>query len=284
VSDATPSDDARRLDTERVPDTQQEAQNEPQSTPDAQPSGSDAPQEVADDGTPPSDGAADAIGASLAAAARRSGLAPVADRSDLDGRALLGAMGGIRGLAETILPGLVFLVVYTFGQNVPISLAASVGVAVIFTIVRLIGRSQVTQAVAGLIGVGASAILALITGKGSDNFILGLALDAVYGAAMLVSVLVRWPLIGLAAGYLMGDGLAWRKERAKRRAMQLLTLCWFALFAARLVVQLPLYFADNVSALAIAKLIMGVPLYAPLLLLSWLMVRAVFPSKADVEG
>jgi hypothetical protein len=61
--------------------------------------------------------------------------------------------------------------------------------------------------------------------------------------------------------------------------MQVLTLCWFALFAARLAVQVPLYFAGNVPALAITKLIMGVPLYAPLLLLSWLMVRASFTRR-----
>ncbi|HWU47069.1 MAG TPA: DUF3159 domain-containing protein [Humibacter sp.] len=230
-----------------------------------------APRPAGDDGRAP-----DTIGASIAAAAKRSGLAPVAEQQQLDGRALLGAMGGIRGLAETILPGLVFLIVYTFGQNVPISLGASVGVAVIFTMIRVATRSQVTQAVAGLIGVGASAILALITGKGTDNFVLGLVLDGVYGAAMLISVLVAWPLLGLAAGYLMGDGLAWRRDRGRFRAMQVLTLCWFALFAARLLVQLPLYFAGDVAALAITKLIMGVPLYAPLLLLSWLMVRASF--------
>jgi hypothetical protein len=45
------------------------------------------------------------------------------------------------------------------------------------------------------------------------------------------------------------------------------------------VVELPLYFANTpeaTSALALTKLLMGVPLYAPLLLVSWFIVRAVF--------
>lgn len=226
--------------------------------------------------------AAEAIGESLASAAKRSGLAPAEDTPN--GTALLKAMGGVRGIIETVLPGLIFVVIYTLWQNVPISLAASVGVAVLFTIARVVQRSQVTQAVAGLIGVGASAVLALITGRGSDNYVLGLVTDAVYGAAMLISMAVRWPLIGLAAGYLMGDGTAWRRDRAKLRAMQIVTACWLGLFVARLVVQLPLYFADNVTALGITKLIMGIPLYAPLLLVTWLVIRSVYPKRTAEEA
>ncbi|MFT2816135.1 DUF3159 domain-containing protein [Leifsonia sp. A12D58] len=221
-----------------------------------------------------------ALGQGLAAAAKRSGLGQVAEGQAPTGAALLKAMGGIRGLAETILPGLVFLVIYTFTFNVPLSLAASVAVAVVFTVIRIIGRTPVTQAVAGLIGVAASAVLALISGRGSDNFVLGLLTNAGYALALLVSLFVRWPLIGLAVGYLMGDGLAWRTNKAKFRAMQLLTLCWFGMFAARLIVQLPLYLADNVSGLALTKLLMGIPLYAPLLLVSWLVVRAIYRPAA----
>jgi hypothetical protein len=223
---------------------------------------------------------ADAIGSGLAAAAQRSGLGAGATGETPTGRALLAAMGGVRGLSETILPGLVFLVVYTFTFNVPLSLGASVAVAVVFTVLRLIGRTPVTQAVAGLIGVGASAILALLTGRGSDNFVLGLVTNGAYGAALLVSVLIGWPLIGLAAGYLMGDGIAWRSDRGKFRSFQWLTLVWLALFVARLVVELPLYFADNVTGLAIAKLLVGVPLYAPLVLLTWLVVRSLYGSRS----
>lgn len=220
-----------------------------------------------------------AFGQSLAAAAKRSGLGQVAEGDTPNGTVLLAAMGGIRGLAETILPGLVFLVIYTFTRDVPISLGASVAVAVVFTIVRLIGRSPVTQAVAGLIGVGASAVLALITGRGSDNFVLGLVTNGAYAFALLVSILVRWPLIGVAVGYLMGEGLAWKKDRTKYRALQWLTVGWLALFVLRLAVQVPLYFADNVEGLAITKLLMGIPLYAPLVLLSWLIVRSVYQLK-----
>ncbi|HEY5222901.1 MAG TPA: DUF3159 domain-containing protein [Microbacteriaceae bacterium] len=255
-----------------------------------EPEGRDAlstPPNDAETATPPDsrpDSLAGALGQGLAAAAKRSGLGAVADGQSPSGAALLAAMGGIRGLAETILPGLVFLVVYTFTMNVPLALGASVAIAVVFTVLRVIGRTPVTQAVAGLLGVGASAILALLTGKGSDNFIIGLITNGAYGLAILISLLVGWPLIGLAVGYLMGDGVAWRRDRAKYRALQLVTLCWLALFVTRLAVEVPLYLANNVSGLAIAKLLMGVPLYAPLVLVTWLVVRSVYNLKPASSG
>lgn len=228
------------------------------------------------------DQVASTLGESLAKAARNSGMGQLVDGETPTGTALLSALGGVRGLLETIVPGLVFLVIFTFTQNVPLSIGVSVGVAVVFTVVRIVGKTPVTQALAGLIGVGLSAIFALITGRGEDNFILGIWTNAAYAAALLISILVRWPLIGLAAGYLMGDGLAWRSVKSKFRVMQALTFLWFLLFAARLLVQVPLYLAHTdaaTSALALTKLLMGVPLYAPLLLITWFVVKGQFPQK-----
>lgn len=223
------------------------------------------------------------LGESLARAARKSGLGELADAETPTGTALLAALGGVRGLLETIVPGFVFLILFTFTQNVPLSIGVSVAVAVLFTVVRIVGKTPVTQAMAGLIGVGVSAILALVTGRGEDNFILGIWTNAAYAAALLISILVRWPLIGLAAGYLMGDGLAWRSVKGKFRVMQALTFLWFLLFAARLLVQVPLYLAhtdEATSALALTKLLMGVPLYAPLLLVTWFVVKGQFPQTS----
>ncbi|NNC10644.1 DUF3159 domain-containing protein [Planctomonas sp. JC2975] len=203
-------------------------------------------------------------------------------------------MGGVRGLCETILPGLVFLIPFTVLTSIqqpwaqqwamPVSLGASVLVALVFTLVRIIGKSQVTQAVAGLIGVAASAILALLTGNAANNFLLGFFIDAGYALAVLISMLVRWPLLGLVIGYLMGDGIAWRQDRRKLRAMQVLTACWLGLFVGRLAVQLPLYFAGLTVALGFTKLLMGLPLYASLVLVSWLVARAIYPPKKPEQA
>ncbi|PWC04020.1 DUF3159 domain-containing protein [Agromyces badenianii] len=229
------------------------------------------------------------FGRQFAAAAEKSGLGALARDEKLSGRDLLTAVGGVRGILEALLPGLVFLMVYSgltsfAGQDaqaalVP-ALAASVGLAAVFTIARLVTKGQPTQAIAGLIGVLASAALALWSGNARDNYVLGFFTNAGYALALIVSLVVRWPAIGLIVGFLMGDGLAWKQDKRKYRAAQFLTLVWIGLFVARLAVQLPFYLVDNVEALGATRLLMGVPLYALVLVFSWLVVRAVYPSSA----
>jgi hypothetical protein len=159
-----------------------------------------------------------------------------------------------------------------------------VGLAALFTIVRLVQKSPPSAALGGLIAAVAAAALALWTGRGADNFVPGLITNAVYGSVILVSALIGWSLIGLAAGFLMGEGTTWRNDRRKRRAYFWLGIAWAALFFARLAVQLPLYLAGDVTALGTLKLIMGLPLFAPLIAVTWLVVRALHPREPAREG
>ncbi|MCU4671974.1 DUF3159 domain-containing protein [Microbacterium fluvii] len=230
--------------------------------------------------------ASDLLGQALGDAARRAGLDPDADAGT--GRVVFAAMGGVRGVLESVLPSLVFLLVYTFttdratGEaNLWLALGLSVGLAAVFTVARLIARTPATAAFGGLIAAGAAAGLALWTGRGEDNFLPGFITNVAYGSALLVSALIGWSLIGLAGGFLMGEGTAWRADKRKRRVYFWLAIAWAALFAARLLVQVPLYFAGDVTALGTAKLIMGLPLFAPLLAVTWLAVRALYPRSAE---
>ena len=235
--------------------------------------------------------ASELIGAALGGAARRAGLDPASEATT--GHVVWRAMGGWRGVLESVLPSLAFLIVYTVWQQLVPALAISVGLALVFTIVRLVMRQPVSAALGGLIAVGAAAALALWTGRAEDNFIWGFITNGLYGTAFLVSALVGWPLIGLAVGFLMGEGIRWREDARKRRAFFWLSMAWAALFAARLAVQLPLYFAASAavegspeqvalaSALGAAKLVMGLPLFAPLVAVTWLAVRALYPRAKD---
>lgn len=236
---------------------------------------------------PPAEASASAmIGAALGSAAKRAGMDPAEGKST--GHVVWAAMGGWRGVLESVLPGLIFIVVYTItidpatgDGDLWLSLGLSVGIAAIFTLARLIAKQPVTAAVGGLVAAGVAAAFAAFTGEASNNFIPGFVTNALYGTAFLVSALVGWSLIGLAAGFLMGEGVAWRSDKRKRRVFFWLAIAWASLFAARLLVQLPLYFADNVTALGTLKLVMGLPLFAPLVAVTWLAVRALYPHRAS---
>jgi len=216
------------------------------------------------------------LGESLSAAAKKSGFGAVEPGEAPSAGALLQAMGGVRGLVESILPGLAFLVIYTFTKDLFLSVAIPVGLAVVFVIVRAITKTPWTSALAGVIGLALSAGLALITGRAEDNFVLGFVINGAFLIALLISIAVRWPLIGVIVSLIRSEGSAWRTDKAKFRVALIATILWSGLFALRLGVELPLYFAENAAALATLKLILGVPLYAGMLWVTWLLVRTVY--------
>lgn len=218
---------------------------------------------------------ADVLGAALGGAARRAGLG--AEPGERTQHVVWSAMGGWRGVLESVLPSLAFVVLFTVRpEPLLLSLGVSVGIAAVFTLVRLVQKSPPAAAVGGLVAAGAAAALALWTGRGADNFVPGLITNAVYGTVMAVAALAGWSIIGLAVGYLMGEGTAWRADRRKRRAFFWLGLAWGVLFLLRLAVQLPLYLTDQVTMLGTLKLIMGLPLFAPMVAVTWLVVRALY--------
>lgn len=222
------------------------------------------------------------IGAALGGAARRAGLDPAAGGSTQ--QVVWSAMGGWRGILESVLPSLAFVVLFTIRpEPLILPLGVSVGLAAIFTAIRLAQKSPPAAAIGGLVAAGAAAVLALMTGRGEDNFVLGFFTNAAYGSVLLISALIGWSLIGVAAGFLVGEGTSWRADRRKRRAYFWLGIAWAALFAARLAVQLPLYFAGDVTALGTLKLVMGLPLFAPMIAVTWLVVRALHPKAAQQD-
>ncbi len=219
------------------------------------------------------------VSESLAAAARRSGLGRVAPGATPSGRDLLGAMGGVRGLAESVLPGLLFLVVYTVTGLLLPSVAAPVVLSVVFLVVRIATHGPVMSSIVGLVLTGVSAVLALVTGRPENNFVPGFWINGAALVLLLVTILARRPLVGLVVG-LLSDDARWREDPAKRRVAYASTWLWVGLFVVRLAVELPLYFASWTTALATARLVTGVPLYAAMLWITWLLVRAAHARAA----
>lgn len=228
----------------------------------------------------PSDDAAPTFREAMSAAARRSGLGKVTPGETPTAGALLAAIGGVRGLAESILPGLGFLVTYTITHNLVPSVLAPLGLALVFIVVRVVTRQPVTTAIAGALGIGISAALALFTGNANDNFVPGFFINGGVVLVMAVSLIARRPFVGVIVGLLLGDD-DWRRNAAKLRVATVATILWATLSAVRLAVQVPLYLAESTEALAATKLVMGVPLYAALLWVTWLLVRTAWRTREE---
>lgn len=223
----------------------------------------------------------EAIAEGVSAAAKKAGIGQVAPGEMPTGKSLWSAVGGLRGVIEAIVPGLGFLVTYMFTNELVLSVAAPVVLSLVFVGIRLLSKQPVTQALAGLFGVALSAGLAIFTGRAEDNFALGLIINAVSVVVLLTSLAVRWPLVGIIVGFLANEGTSWRENPAKRRILTLTTWLWVGLFSLRLAVQAPMYFTSQTEWLAATKLLMGVPLYAGMLWITWLLVRSVYARESN---
>lgn len=202
-----------------------------------------------------------------------------------DGRIdVLRSAGGIQGIAESILPGLVFLVAFTVSRDLTPSLVAALASAAVFTVVRLVQRRPLTQALAGVVGVGISAWLANTTGKAEDFYLPGFITNSAYIVAMVVSIFIKWPVAGLLFGFIRNEGIDWRKDPARLKAYRLGTWIIVTVLVLRLVVQVPLYLMgeDGLAALATTRLIMGAPLYVLGVWIAWLVTRPV-PAEAGTQ-
>ena len=212
--------------------------------------------------------------------ASRLGLHNDAGELSINKQSVLGAVGGWLGIVESILPAMVFVTVLATTKNTVLSVLSAASISAIFLIVQIIRKKPLTQAIAGAIGIAISAFLPLRDGgHAADYFLQGFFTNAAYLAVLTVSLMVRWPLIGVLIGLLVGDNKTWRQNKSKVRRFQAATLVWVALFSARLLVQVPLYFAGQTELLGIFRIAMGVPLYALCIWFTWLLVRGVINQR-----
>ena len=198
------------------------------------------------------------------------------------------SLGGRRGMVESGLPGLVFVVAFTAsGQDLRLSVWLAVAAGALLMVARLVRRETLQHALAGFIGVAVCAWIADRTGRAENFFLPGLWINAGYAAAYALSIALRWPLLGVVVGPLAGQGMAWRRDPAALKAYSRASWIWVAMFLLRLAVQLPLYLSGAVVALGVARLAMGWPLFLVAIYLSWLLLRRVpgvaLPSVAGAQ-
>lgn len=210
-----------------------------------------------------------------ASAAKRLGVNSSDGNLSLDGKSLLEGMGGKLGITETILPSVLFGTSFALTGQAIVAVLLAGGTSALFILYRLITRKSASSALIGAIAVGFAAWLALREGgEAVDYFVPGFITNAVYGFVLLISILVRWPIIGVLVEVLRGNATSWRKDRKKLTIYSLLTAMWVGFFSLRLAIQVPLYVAGSAELLATARVAMGPPLYALVILVTWLILRA----------
>lgn len=210
------------------------------------------------------------------ATAEPSGLGGVLQQDSFSVRE---AIGGPRGVLESAAPTFVFIVLFMLTRSVTWAGIAAVAIVLVALVVRVVQRQSPSTAIGGLIGVVIGAVWAIRSGDGSDFYAPGLVINAISLAVLLISLALRSPLVALFVAALDPLSADWRQDEDSRRTYVRATLVFAGLYAAKLLVEGPLYLAGQVDALGVAKLLMGLPLFALCAWIVWMMHRALIVRR-----
>ena len=190
-----------------------------------------------------------------------------------DREKVLSAFGGKKGLIDSGIPAVIFLIVFNVTDHLHSALFASIAISALLTIIRLARRDTIQHALGGFIGVLICAWFANRSGNASDLYIPKLLTNLGYGTVYLIANLAGWPVLGLLLGPILGENLTWRNHPERKRAYQLASWLWVAMFFTRIAVQYPIYRSGNVNLLGTVNLAMGYPLFIATAYGSWQILK-----------
>jgi hypothetical protein len=176
------------------------------------------------------------------------------------------AIGGWRGALESAVPTLVFALTWGFTQDLKRSLLGAGLCVVVLLLIRVVQRQDPRFIAYAAIGVGISAFFALRSGQAEDAFLPGMIQNGALLLLLLITNLLRWPLFGFVVAVAEPEAFTedptwWHKHPGIIRVAMRLAWVLVALNTLRLLIMVPLYLAEQVGALAVAKVALGWPAY-----------------------
>ncbi|SCG44380.1 DUF3159 domain-containing protein [Micromonospora coxensis] len=188
-------------------------------------------------------------------------------------------LGGRSGAVDATLPPVAFTVGWLLtGRSVVGGVAVAVLAGSAVALWRWRRGDRPRSVLVGLLAVCVAALIALRTGRAVDFFLVQLFSNAASALVWVVSIVVRWPLLGVVVGTALGQRGRWRRDRALLRAYGRGSWVWAATYALRVAVFLPLYLGGQVVALTVARAALTWPLVATALTVSWVVIRRSLPA------
>jgi hypothetical protein len=197
--------------------------------------------------------------------------------------ALFEAFGGVRGMVETTVPGLVFVAIYTVNRDIKSSAIAALALSLLMGVARLAKRDRTLKhAFSGVFGVAFGAVFAMMSGNAKNFYLPGMLYTLGLAVAYIVSAALRFPLLGLILGPVFKENLSWRKRNPGRlRAYTKASWAWGLILLAKSAILFPLYWWGNATQLGWVKVALGIPPFLLSVYLTWIfLVKA--PPPIDV--
>ncbi|RLL69264.1 DUF3159 domain-containing protein [Streptomyces sp. Z26] len=196
--------------------------------------------------------------------------------------ALFEAFGGVRGLVETTVPGLVFILLFTVTKDLHVAAIAALALSGVLGLARLARRDTLKHAFSGVFGVVVGVAFAMMTGNAKDFYLPGMLYGLGLAFAYLISAAVGFPLLGLLLGPVFRENLSWRtRNPGRKKAYVKASYAWGFIFLGKSAILFPLYWWSDPTRFGWVTVALKIP---PLLLavyLTWIFL-AKAPPPIDV--
>lgn len=201
-------------------------------------------------------------------------------RQDTGKESLRELLGGRRGAVDASVPPVVFVLAWLVsGHSVSWAAGAAIAAGVLVGGWRLYRGGRVTASVASVAAVTLAAFVALQTGRAEDFFLVQVLSNVASALVWAVSILVRWPLLGVVVGFLLGQKLRWRRDPDLVRAYGMASWVWVGQYVVRVVVFGLLWLLGWVVALGVARAALTWPLVAATIAVSAIVLRKTLPDS-----
>ncbi|MGW7578019.1 DUF3159 domain-containing protein [Streptomyces sp. NPDC054765] len=205
-----------------------------------------------------------------------------ADSRQVTEAALFEAFGGVRGMVETVVPGLLFVTIFTINKDLHVSAIAALAVSLVLAAVRLIRRDTVKHAFSGVFGVAFGVVFAMMTGNAKDFYLPGMLYTLGLALAYMLTTLAGFPLIGLMLGPVFKENLSWRtRNPGRKKAYAKASWAWGLILFAKCAILFPLYWWADTTQLGWVLIALKIPPFLLAVYLTWIFL-AKAPAPIDV--
>jgi hypothetical protein len=193
---------------------------------------------------------------------------------------LASLLGGGRAALDATLPVIAFTTAWLLtDRSVLWGAFAAVVVAGLVALRRLRSGRRPRAVLIGILAVCASAAIAVYTGRPEDFFLLQIFSNMASAVAWTLSIVLRWPLLGLVVGGVLGQRTRWRRDPALLRAYSRASWVWVGQYVIRVAAFVPLWNGGEVAGLTGARIALSWPLVAACLAVSWWVFLRALPAS-----
>lgn len=182
-------------------------------------------------------------------------------------------------LLDAVVGPLAFAIANALAGTGP-AVAVGLGAALAVVLWRLVRGGSLSYAIGGVGGTVVASLLVGVTGRAEDYFLPGILSGAAMSAALLVSLMVRYPLVAVVSSVTRQWPLEWYRHPRVRPAYTVATWIWAGFFAVRSLLQYLLYREGSVGVLATVRVATGWPALLGLLVITYLAGRWRLESLA----